>query len=420
MAYNVTTSDLGENGKVRRTELYVKLFQGLIVSTVGVLLLLDASHNTPVAASFTRVAGQTRVETALEVSRFWANSASHVVTTSSAPPSDNDINRQMEAATCAANTGAPLLYTPLNPYRKRIVEERASLLGGERPKGKEGTRCSLTNYNGKWWLFEPSLGDRRRYLGLPTKSRLAPTVVFAAPVLGDDEPDVAVAVALARHLTDKNGYGHVCVVVTPPYVEANPSLEAALRKSDVVVQRGLVLGEVNRIPNEASAYVRQVLVSPSRTGLLSELRTSLGSAGELLIAIMGLIFGTGTLAAAAAPKLAEKGMIWVMPWPFRNSQASNAQPAASPQPEDGGKSGSSAWFKQQFAPHEKVSVSVAGLGNVVGTVRATVRLPDNDQGVIFILLDGTLDGIAAKGPVPYLVRLDEIKVFMAVAEKALT
>src|SRR5436309_311704 len=52
-----------------------------IVFGIGVFLVLDARHRRAVPGDFTRVGGATRVETAVEASRFWLRRPKLVVRT---------------------------------------------------------------------------------------------------------------------------------------------------------------------------------------------------------------------------------------------------------------------------------------------------------------------------------------------------
>ena len=89
---------------------------------LGILLLWGVWDGNPVAAPFTRVGGQTNVETAVDASRFWLTSPQFVVETSAtASPSI-----MLEAAQCAMVLDAPLLFTSQNPEREQLVEETIS------------------------------------------------------------------------------------------------------------------------------------------------------------------------------------------------------------------------------------------------------------------------------------------------------
>ena len=87
------------------------------VCAVGIYLLWGVWDGKPVAAAFTRVGGATRVETALEASRFWLTPPQLVVET------QTDASQLMlGAAQCAMAHDAPLLFTSSDPTRQRLVD----------------------------------------------------------------------------------------------------------------------------------------------------------------------------------------------------------------------------------------------------------------------------------------------------------
>jgi hypothetical protein len=87
------------------------------VFTVGILLLWGVWDGAPIAAAFTRVGGATRVETALEASRFWPTPPQKVVETQT-----DSSEVMLEAAQCAMAWNAPLLFTSSDPKRQRRVD----------------------------------------------------------------------------------------------------------------------------------------------------------------------------------------------------------------------------------------------------------------------------------------------------------
>jgi hypothetical protein len=89
------------------------------VLVIALLLLLDAWRGREVAAAFTRVGGRSRIETAVEASRFWLEPPAVVVKT---PAHESDEIR-LGAARCAVRHDAPLLLTSLNQKKKRLVNE---------------------------------------------------------------------------------------------------------------------------------------------------------------------------------------------------------------------------------------------------------------------------------------------------------
>ena len=86
------------------------------VFAVGILLLWGVWDGAPVAAAFTRVGGATRVETALEASRFWLTPPRYVVKTRT-----DSSQIMLGAAQCAIVHDAPLLFTSRDLKRKRRV-----------------------------------------------------------------------------------------------------------------------------------------------------------------------------------------------------------------------------------------------------------------------------------------------------------
>jgi hypothetical protein len=91
----------------------------LAVLGIGIWLLVDISVGTPTAAAFTRVGGETHVETALEASRFWTTESGRVVTVS---PAAGQEAIMLGAAQCAMAYDAPLLFRSQDPKRKRAVD----------------------------------------------------------------------------------------------------------------------------------------------------------------------------------------------------------------------------------------------------------------------------------------------------------
>ena len=99
------------------------------VCAFGILLLWGVWDGRPVAAAFTRVGGATRVETALEASRFWLTPPQCVVETRT------DASQIMlGAAQCAMVHDAPLLFHLADPKRQRLVDAKINDWQ-EAPKG---------------------------------------------------------------------------------------------------------------------------------------------------------------------------------------------------------------------------------------------------------------------------------------------
>jgi hypothetical protein len=87
------------------------------VSAVGLYLLWGVWDGEPIAAAFTRVGGATRVETALEASRFWLTPPQIVVET----PAHASQQIMLGAAQCAVAFEAPLLFTSPDPKLQQLV-----------------------------------------------------------------------------------------------------------------------------------------------------------------------------------------------------------------------------------------------------------------------------------------------------------
>jgi len=100
------------------TAKLLALLTAVAVLIVGILLLWDDLRGTPVAAGFTRVGGPTRVETAVDASRFWLTPPQCVVY-AQAEASQKVMFR---AARFAMAHDAPLLFTSRNPNRQQLVD----------------------------------------------------------------------------------------------------------------------------------------------------------------------------------------------------------------------------------------------------------------------------------------------------------
>ncbi len=82
----------GGSGTKPDQPLWLRLLAFIIalaVLVIGIWLLVDLWVGTPTAAAFTRVGGQTYVETALEASRFWTQPPGWVVAVSAAVTQEN-------------------------------------------------------------------------------------------------------------------------------------------------------------------------------------------------------------------------------------------------------------------------------------------------------------------------------------------
>jgi hypothetical protein len=284
----------------------------LLVLVIAVLLLWDAYRGRPVAASFTQVGGPTRVETAVEASRFWLEPPTQVVTTPARGRreiSGNEIRVdeiRMGAARCAVRHDAPLLLTSTNRKRQVLVDQT---IDRWRRKGGALEVIDIWNEDDVSACLSrsiPGLAEHLSTLGMPDNrepdpqltipevdaGQLEPTIVFAPPKSVADHSFVAVGLALAAHMARKDR--PVSLVVIPRYMEADPKLEEALRKRRRQVEGGIVLGPTEVMPEDTRDVLRQVLAATGRSGVLGALQGVLGSLDTLLAAILALL-GAGAV-----------------------------------------------------------------------------------------------------------------------------
>ena len=274
------------------------------VCAVGILLLWGVWDGTPVAAAFTRVGGATRVETALEASRFWLMPPQTVVETQT-----YSSQVMLGAARCAMAYDAPLLFTSPDPRRQRLVDARINNWREiETQKGpalpevitiqtqREVKNCLASGGPAGVAGFSTlevsnPLIRLRHVRALQT---LAPVVVFAAAIQPGHLPDVAVGLALTAHMARAESAG-VSLVLVPHYLESDPELENKLQSQHELVTGGVVLGQTPTVPDDTRALLRQLLTSRDRQGVLGQVQDNLGSVGTLIAALLAL----AGLAAAA-------------------------------------------------------------------------------------------------------------------------
>jgi hypothetical protein len=291
----------------------------LSILGIGIWLLVDLWDATPVAADFTRVGGETRVETALEASRFWPDPPPGVVSISGA--SSPDI--MLKAAECAMAHDAPLLFTlpdtkqqrevtaTITTWEKDAANDQVSFTAWDESdldkcqKGAKLDPRGLSTLKIPGELSELPRKDRTQeslnpliVKGVTPQDSLASMVVFAAAKAPGDPPDIAVGLALAAHLARAN---KVSIVVVPRYLEANPGLEEQLREQPQVIQDGIVLGEPNIMPEDTRALLRQLLTSGDQQSFLSGTRDTLGSVAPLVAALLAL-FGLRKVVDTAPKK----------------------------------------------------------------------------------------------------------------------
>jgi hypothetical protein len=304
----------------------------LLVCAVGVLLLWGAWYGTPVAAAFTRVGGASRVETALEASRFWLTPPRYVVETQT-----HASNIMLEAAQCAVAHDAPLLFTSPDPKQQRQVDATINDWRKiETPKGVAPPEVSTTkSQHDLAQAIDPMLPEliiipkqikecplnRRptdvarlstlevpspliRLRNVPPRQTLASVVVFAAAIEPGHPPDVAVGLALAAHMARANRE-QVSLVVVPHYLESDPGLEHKLQSQHELVTGGVVLGQTPTVPEDTRALLRQLLTSRDGHGVLAQLQENLGSVGLLIGALLALV-GAAAATGVAAPMVIER------------------------------------------------------------------------------------------------------------------
>ena len=307
----------------------------LSVCAVGIYLLWGVWDGKPAAAAFTRVGGATRVETALEASRFWLTPPQLVVETQTEASS-----LMLGAAKCAMAHDAPLLFTSPDPARQQEVD--ATINDWRAIETTHPELITIQSQREIWRAIDSTLpelnpiqtlpevitiqspGDVKQCLangdladvgGLSTlevsnpvplprppvspQQTLAPVVVFAAAIEPGDPPDVAVGLALAAHMAKANRE-KVSLVVVPHYLESDLELENALQSQHELVTGGVVLGETPTVPEDTRVLLRQLLTSTDRQGVAAQVQANLGSVGSLIAALLALA-GLATAGGIAAP-----------------------------------------------------------------------------------------------------------------------
>jgi len=105
-------------GKLLASGKWLIFIASLGALVAGCWLLYDVWQGQPVAAAFTRVGGETHVETALDASLFWTTAPRRVVIVST-----NANEQTMQgAAQCAMAYDAPLLFRSADPKLQRMVD----------------------------------------------------------------------------------------------------------------------------------------------------------------------------------------------------------------------------------------------------------------------------------------------------------
>jgi hypothetical protein len=288
-------------GKLLASGKWLIFLAALGALVAGGWLLYSVWQGPPVAAAFTRVGGDTHVETALEASRFWTIAPRGVVTVSA------NANQQtmLAAAQCAMAYDTPLLFRSRDPKQERMVDATIASWGLD-PNGPDvasvddAKRClqgkDRADVRGLSAYDLPGLPLPGPNVA-PARDGLAPAVVIAAEWAPNFPPDIAVGLALSAHMA--RTYDEVSLVVVPRYVEANSTLETQLREPDLV-EGGVILGDQKILSEDTRALLRQLLTSTNEQAVLGEIRTNLQLIAPLLAALAGLF------AAGLKPEIGEK------------------------------------------------------------------------------------------------------------------
>jgi hypothetical protein len=398
----------------------------VLVLLVSLWLLWDAMKGERVAAAFSRVGGPTRVETAVDASRFWLTPPTSVVTTSANPtPTKASQEIMWGAARCAIALDAPLLFIPRDSRRQRFLEAmidgwRESTIQEShtpfeelevRSQGDVAGCLRRENPSNVEGLSTFAVRDRpREFPQIESQTKLASFVVFAAAKGLDDSPDVAVGLALASHLADAKR--EVSFVIVPRHLEADQELQDQLHKGQELVMGGVVLGQTGIVSEDTRALLRLVITSTDHQGVLEEIRTSLGSLGAAVAAVLALL-ALGT-AAGLAPGLAQRAvervpaqtewrvmMNTVRPWQRREEP-----PRA--EPEDLLKEPSD-WLKDSGSPLE-LRLWLRSGWKIPGKLTGKVEGSDSDSQVLE-LKDATLERDEVRDETTCVrVRLEDVEL----------
>lgn len=379
----------------------------LAVFALGVLLLWGVLHGPPVAAPFTRVGGASRVETALEASRFWLTPPRYVVETET-----HSGNLMLQAARCAVAHDAPLLFTSSDP--KQNGQVKGTIKDWEKIENSKSVtlkRITISEYNGKQVTSingrkEKECAPKRQpaYIRnlsmlpslstLPSLIRLkyvrhsptlAPFVVFAAAIEPGHPPDVAVGLALAAHMARTNRE-KVSLVVVPHYLESDHGLEQELKGQNEPVTGGVVLGQTPTVPEETRELLRQLLTARDGSGWLAQLQQDLGSVGSLIAALLAL---GGLALVAAAPGAIDR----------LNLRLHN----------EGSKEVKKFDWLSGLARDQKVSIFLRSGRQVAGTIEAQIPAKPRDPTALKIKKDGTFSGGAVSDLEYVLVPVTDIE-----------
>lgn len=115
------TGDKYLKGPVKVVLTILTVLIPLAVLAIGLLIVFDGPHRPQVEASFARVGGPTRIETAADAARFWLHTPVRVVETPAVEtPATSAGWVMLHAAECAVDENAPLLFTPPAPRHPHV------------------------------------------------------------------------------------------------------------------------------------------------------------------------------------------------------------------------------------------------------------------------------------------------------------
>jgi hypothetical protein len=239
----------------------------------------------PAAASFTRVGGATRVETSVEAARFWRSPPGRVVEI----PAYADQNLFHRAADCARRFDSPLLLYPSTNMKRRDLVDATITSWSPRPQvvrpDKSGAlecpRGTKSLKPAPVSIFDVRTEPTRRSANVAESLGLASFVVFAAAKSPGESPDIAIGRVLAAHLA-REERGGVSLVIVPRYPETDPGAVDLLRRQKQLVEGGVIVGEPGILSEDSGTLLRQVLVSPPHSAVLSAFNAVLGSFLALL------------------------------------------------------------------------------------------------------------------------------------------
>lgn len=279
---------------------WVTLFLALGMVGVGIWSLVWPTPDPPPRTSFTRVAGETRTETAAEAAELWRPST---VLGPVVAPVASDPATQWEAATCA------VARSPVRPLRWGPSEEA------------DVEKCPAeVETEAGWNVYET---PTTRALGLPpwaTQSDEVHRQVIVVSATGPvpalpagkrdpgrptpQAPDVAVATVLAAHLAEDLGQ-KTTVIVVPRYAESDRELLAALRRDGNAIEEGILIGGPRRVSEGARELVRQLTTSTPPKTFVERVTQAYGPVQELVAAVVALL-GVATAARTGSVLLAGK------------------------------------------------------------------------------------------------------------------